>query len=747
MSYIQQEFGNEQRWVNWKYIDKKDGKKPTKVPFNPYTGECAKSNDSSTWSDYNTARSKSDKIGLQLGTEAGNIIGIDFDKILSDETLLNNAKAFLNKANTYTEVSPSGNGLRAFLKTETPYKLLKNKEGIGATFEVYNTVRFLTVTELPYENYNRPIRTVSHEELTSILEMQGYPWGKTEEISRPVLNYSTSSTLTDQQVLDIMFKSKNGAKIKQIYDTIQDDGVSELDASLCSHLAFYCGGNFDQIERIWVLSPLGSRKKTQDISGYRKRTIDKSISLCKEFYKPSERTIVKKEFVENMKEDELELLYVLNKEKEKVTVVNTENIVRVLKYHPEFKGKLRYDKFKNTLEIYRNDKWEEMLDHESINIQTRISVLFPSFLKVSKTMVEDALNKVIHDNEIRSVPDFIKSLKWDGVSRLDSWLTYAFGTANDEYHKSVGSNWMKGMVNRAINPGSKFDNVLVLEGKQGLKKSLALSTLGNINEMINHLETTMSAGNKDFFMSFVGKLIVEFSEGETLTRSETKQLKGIITTAYDNYREPYARKSKDHPRWCVFAMTTNEDTYLKDDTGNRRWLPVKVLLDECNIKWIEENREQLYAEAYHRVINLKETYWEFPKELLEEAQDERRVEDINADKVVEWYTTKLFPYEREQGITIREVYDKVISEVDSVPFTPYEAIRIAGILKGSLKLTLKRKNESNSKVNKWFDVQNRHNSISVKPEEEKKEVKERDNPYGDEFVDEVINNVSTQWEK
>ena len=745
MSYIQQEFGNEKRWVNWRYEDKQDGKKPTKIPKNPYTGGNAMANNSSTWSDYNTARAKSDKIGLQLGTEAGNIIGIDFDKILSDETLLANAKAFLDKANTYTEISPSGNGLRAFLKTETPYKLLKNKEGIGATFEVYNTVRFLTVTELPYEDYNRPIRTVSHEELTSILEMQGYPWGKTTEVSAPTLNYNTVTSLSDQEILDIMFRAKNGAKIKQTYDTVADSDVSELDASLCLHLAFYCDG-YDQIERIWVSSPLGQREKTKR-QDYRKRTINNAIALCREHYKPSERTVTRKEFVENMKEDELELLYVTDKNDKKITVVNTENIVRVLKHHSEFKGKLRYDKFKNTLEIFRNNRWEEMLDHESINIQTRISVLFSSFLKVSKAMVEDALNKVIHDNEIRSVPDFIKSLKWDRVSRLDSWLTHAFGTANDEYHKSIGSNWMKGMVNRAINPGAKFDNVLVLEGKQGLKKSLALSTLGNINEMINHLETTMSAGNKDFYMSFVGKLIVEFSEGETLTRSETKQLKGIITTAYDNYREPYARKSKDHPRWCVFAMTTNEDTYLKDDTGNRRWLPVRVLLDECNIEWIKENREQLYAEAYHRVINLKESYWEFPKELLEEAQDERRVEDINADKVVEWYKDKLFPYEREIGITVREVYDGVISKVDSVPFTPYEAIRIAGILKGSLKLTLKRINVGSTKMNKWFDVQNRHNSISVKPEEEKKSIQERDDPYAKFEVEEEINKITTQWEK
>jgi putative DNA primase/helicase len=742
---LKETFGNEKRWVNYK-LENRDGKLQ-KIPYNEHKNKNASSTNEYDWYTYDEVKSKSENIGIVF-TPDKKLVGIDIDKCIVDGEIQHEHADLINslieQCNTYTEYSVSGTGLHLYLYTNESFDLLTNRKDI---WEIYNVGRFFATVEKPYKEYNIDIRHVNHDELNKLLSITGYPWGRNDNVSTPVFNYSTSTTLTDQDVLNIMFNSKiNGDKIKSLYNTTGGKGSSEDDMKLCSHLAFYCDG-YDQIERIWLSSPLGSRDKTKKRKDYREDTINKAMKLCTKHYTPTERTIVKKEFTENMKEDELELLYVTDKNDKKITVVNTENIVRVLKYHPEFKGKLRYDKFKNALEIFRNNKWEEMLDHESINIQTRISVLFSSFLKVSKTMVEDALNKVIHDNEIRSVPDFIKSLKWDRLSRLDSWLTHAFGTANDEYHKSIGSNWMKGMVNRAMNPGAKFDNVLVLEGKQGLKKSLALSTLGNINEMINHLETTMSAGNKDFFMSFVGKLIVEFSEGETLTRSETKQLKGIITTAYDNYREPYARKSKDHPRWCVFAMTTNEDTYLKDDTGNRRWLPVRVLLDECNIEWIKENREQLYAEAYHRVINLKETYWEFPKELLEEAQDERRVEDINADKVVDWYKNTLYPFERECGITVREVYDKVINKIDTVPYTPYEAIRIAGILKGSLKLTLKRMNENNSKVNKWFDVQNRHQSISAKPEEEKKEKKQIDEPYADEFVNEGINKITTQWEK
>ena len=733
---LKETYGSDKKWVNWKLEKNKDGDL-TKIPYNPHTKGKAMSNNPDTWGTYNQARSVSDKIGIVFADD--NRLVIDIDHCIENGEIVHPQKEeiekFLALCNTYTELSPSMSGLHIWLQTESKYELITKKH---KPWEVYNSGRFMTVTEIPYKNYIRPIRKLTTEETTALLNTIGYPWIKE---TRPIQQSTISTTLSDQDVLNIMFRSKNGKAIEQLYNTTGGKGSSEDDAKLCTHLAFYCD-TYEQIERLWLQSPLGSRAKTTEREDYRKRTITGAMKACTAHYSPSVQTIQTKQFIKEMPED---LKFIEDHKGQ--PIMNTENVIRILKGHPEFTGRLRYDKFKNVLQIFRDNEWEETKDYESINLQTRISVLFPAFAKIGKLMVEDALNKVIHDNEICSVPDFIKSLTWDKEPRLDAWLSHAFGVAEDEYHQKVGSNWMKGLVKRAINPGAKFDNVLVLEGSQGIKKSQALAMLGNINGQINHLETTMNAGNKDFFMSFVGKLIVEFSEGETLTRSETKQIKGIITTCYDNYREPYARKSKDHPRWCVFAMTTNEDTYLKDDTGNRRWLPVKVLLDECNIKWIEENREQLYAEAYYRVITLKETYWEFPKEALEEAQDDRRVDDTNADIVVDWYKNKLLPFEREIGVSTRDVYDEVIAKrYSNIEFTTYEMMRIAGILRGTLRLTLKRVMVNGTKVNKYFDTQNRYHSVSKKPEEDKKEIKRREEPYADEFIEEEINKITTQWE-
>jgi len=525
MSYIQQTFGDQERWVNWEYEDKKDGKKPTKVPKDPRNGHNASTINPSTWTTYTVAKSKSDKIGIILMDNL--LVGMDIDGTLTDEKVLE----LLKQANTYVEISPSGNGLRLFLQTETPYKLLRNRKD---NFEVYTKGRFLTITEKPFAQYNLPIRTVTHDELTSILSIIGYPWGGEVES-----NYvAGTTTLDDDEVLNKMFSASNGAKVKALYDSCTEDGGSEDDGAFCTHLAFWCGKDPIQMERIWLSSPIGQRKKTRDRKDYRDRTIKKAISITKDVYKKKD-VILKKMTPSIEKDFSMDmLLSTTNKNGEPVYIMNTENICRILNHHPEFKGTLQYDSFKNTLEILKDGKWVDTKDYESINIQTKISVLFPCFAKVSKLMVEDALNKVIHDNEINSVADYIKSLTWDNTPRLDTWLSSVYGVDSDEYHKSIGSNWLKGVVKRAIVPGSKFDYVLVLEGPQGGKKTSSLEELGNINNYNAHVETTMSTGNKDFYMSFKGKLIVEFSEGETLSRSETKQLKSIITTRFDNYREP-----------------------------------------------------------------------------------------------------------------------------------------------------------------------------------------------------------------
>lgn len=704
---LKERFGKEKRWVLYRKEERKG--KTTKIPYS-VAGKMASSTDEKTWATYDeakTALSKSlrpgnamamDGIGIVF-TPDQNLLGIDIDHILEGGKVMKeflHIKKFLDMADTYTEVSPSGSGLHLFFDLSAPLALLANKK---APFEAYTSGRYFTTTEKAFGKA-KPIRVITPEEAVSILSEIGYPWSKMEagptEMGKEIIR---NIERQDEDILKKMFKSKNGAKIEALYngDLSQNNGdASSADLSLCSHLAFWTGKNASQMESIWLSSPLGSRDKTQKRKDYRDRTIRQAIANCSEVYEPKG---VKQEKAIKKTAPKLDLLFTINKEKDKVFIQNTENMTRILRDHPEFEGAFRYDAFRNVLEHHLDGKWKPFEDNDAVRVQTRIQVLFPAFLKVGKDMIYDAMIKVAKENTIDSAADWLKALKWDGVPRLDSWISKTYGTDDDEYHRAVGANWMKGLAKRIAVPGSKFDYVLVLEGKQGIRKSTSLAVLGGDW----HVETAMSTDNKDFFMQFQGKAIIEFSEGETLSRTEVKRMKAIITMQMDKYRPPYERTSQDFPRRCVFAMTTNLDQYLKDETGNRRWLPV-ALKQPADIEWLKENRDQLFAEAYHRAITLGETTYEFPEEETERQQAMRQAPDPREEQVYEWYYQKLGEEQREAGITTRQAYVMGVQNGSAFgkEMGRLEDMIMASILRDGLKLEKRRVQDEGSRYYRYF---------------------------------------------
>jgi len=694
-------YGSEARWVTWKFQVRKG--KSTKVPHT-IMGDLASSTNPDDWSTYEEVKNFADVTGI-IFTPEQKLLGIDIDHIIEkDGSVPDHIQKFIDLCDTYTEISPSGTGLHLYLDVTESFPLEANKK---APFELYTKGRYFTVTEKSFGKA-KEVRTVTPEEANKILASIGYPWKEEDEEEsdqqtlavvnnkQPIVN--TIVNLNDDEVLAKMFASeKNGAKAKSLYDGAADiKDKSSADLALCSFLAFYTRKDSTQMERIWLSSPLGSRKKTQKRKDYREATIEKAIKGCKEVYEPSAK--VKTEKLNDQLD--LDLLFTYYKDT-KVYTQNTENMCRILRKHPEFAGTLRYDAFKNVIEIKVNGKWRTVEDNDAVNLQTQIQILFSYFGKVGKDMVYDALIKVAKENTMDSAIDYITSIKWDGVARLDNWLTHVYGVPEDLYHKAVGSNWLKGLVKRIVEPGCKFDYVLVLEGEQGTRKSTSLHILGGDW----HVETAMSTDSKDFFMQFAGKAIIEFSEGETLNRTEVKRMKAIITMQSDKYRPPYERSSQDFPRRCVFAMTTNQTEYLKDETGNRRWLPITVALPEANIDWLKDNRDQLYAEAYHRVHNLKETIYEFPKEETRAAQEARRIREPNTDLVVDWYFNKLSKDKREDGITVNQVYrDAFHGGYPSKPLDRYNEMNIADILKTSLKLTKRRVMYNGVQSIRWYNT-------------------------------------------
>lgn len=654
-----------------------------------------------------------DQIGIVF-TEDKTLLGIDLDHCLNGQNIEHDEKEkivqLIIEADTYTEISPSGTGLHLFLEIDAPLILEANRHG---NFEAYTYGRYFTFTGNEYKE-SKNIRTVSPSEAVELLSTIGYPWGKSSapEVENPVntgdKKHTAVAAIAPSDLLKKIFASKGGDKIKALYNgdiSEYKDDASSADMALLSHLAFWTKKNAEQMEQIWLSSPLGQREKTQDRQDYRTRTINTAIKNCTEVYESHTERAERA----HPELKEIDLLYVTYKG-EKIFTQNTENMCRILRHHPDFTGRFRYDLFKNMLEIKtinrrtKNDEWRRLEDSDAIEVQTQIQVIYSFFGKVGKEMIYDAIIKVSRENMIDSAVDYLTALKWDGIRRLDNWLCKTFAVPDNEYYRAVASNWMKGIAKRIMHPGCKFDYVLVLEGEQGTKKSTSLAVLGSPldDDKSWHVETTMSTDNKDFFMQFEGKVIIEFSEGETLSRTEVKKMKAIITTPSDKYRPAYGRTSQDFPRRCVFAMTTNQTEYLKDETGNRRWLPV-ACKGVANIEWLKENRDQLYAEAYDRAINKKETAYEFPDEETQAMQSARRMEDPNADLVLDWFINKLTDTQREDGVTLNQVYrDAICGSFAPKPLDRYMQMNIGDILKNTLKMEKTRKRIDGIQTVRWF---------------------------------------------
>lgn len=680
----------QKRWVVW--MLEKVGDRTTKVPYT-IRGKKASSTNPDDWATYADAKKALANFGTGIGiifTPEETLLGIDIDHVLENKKLVGEhaaqIAALIKNADTYTEISPSGSGLHAYLKIEGRLTLSSNRR---SPFEAYTSGRFFTFTEDSYGK-KKPIRTVTQEEAVGILESIGYPWNKKSE-AKELIHVNRFS---DEELLAKMFGSKNGEKIKDIYagDVNAYDGdVSRADSSLLNHLAFWSGKDAEQMERLWLESPLGQREKTLKRKDYRTRSIENAIASCKDIYKP-------------LRDDfEIDFLFTPGAKGDKLFNKNVENVARVLRQHPDFSDRFRLDEFKNRMEIKDEEKWRPLIDSDAIVVQSQISMRYQFLRTVSKDMVYDAIIMVSKENAIDSAKLFMRSLIWDLIPRLDSWIAKTCGTEDDEYHQAVSANWMKGLVKRVMVPGSKFDYVLVLEGPQGIKKSTCLDIIGAMPDGENwHVESTMSTDNKDFFMQMEGKAIMEFSEGETASRTEIKKMKAIITTAVDRYRPSYGRIAQDFPRHCVFAMTTNQEEYLKDETGNRRWLPVKVIFDEVNIKWLKENRDQLFAEAYHRVMVLNETTWEFPAEATLAAQESRRISDPNEERVAEWYYEFLSDQDRINGITVAQAYAGALNGIGTV-MRKYEEMMLTDIFKRALKLESKRKMVNGIQQWRWYE--------------------------------------------
>lgn len=317
-----------------------------------------------------------------------------------------------------------------------------------------------------------------------------------------------------------------------------------------------------------------------------------------------------------MKASELWLKWGLSINKEKAPHTNLHNAVTILESDEALKGTIYYDAFLQRV-IRRNSPEREWQDADDLEATHHIQSLL-AMPRMSRDTVSQAVITVAHRNTRNCVQEWLSGLEWDGTTRLESFFSDHFGATDNDYSRNAGKNFWLSLVARALKPGCKVDNMIVLEGAQGVGKSTALQIIGGDWFAEQHESAT---NPKAFAEILQGKLLVEISEMDAFSRSEVNRVKQTVSCPSDRFRASYGRYAVDHPRTCVFVGTTNRDDWNRDETGARRFWPIACVgqIEIGNIRLVRDN---CFAEALAR-YKLQETHWEMPQEAAKAEQESR----------------------------------------------------------------------------------------------------------------------------
>lgn len=360
---------------------------------------------------------------------------------------------------------------------------------------------------------------------------------------------------------------------------------------------------------------------------------------------------------------------------------------------------IRFDTFRDEIMFTPagGSQWQAFKDSDYSRL--RIALERKGFKPIGRELVRDVVLLVADEAPFDSAQAWLNGLPWDGVKRVEGFLSSYFMSEDTEYTRAVSVYLWTALAGRVLDPGCKADMVPILVGAQGAGKSSAVAAMAPAPEFF--CEVSFHEKDEDLARKMRGRLVAELGELRGLHTRELESIKAFITRTHENWIPKYREFAVQFPRRLVFIGTTNKDEFLADETGNRRWLPVRV--EGVRVDAIRQDRSQLWAEA--RVLFKKwGILYKNAEGLAGEAHEEHTIEDAWLSVVQHWLVepdalTGDTPRARE-FLRVSDVLKSAL-RFDDKNITRREEMRVGAILR---TLGYARKKLRTGEVTSWVYV-------------------------------------------
>lgn len=576
------------RWAPWRAVWNEKRKKFDKIPQQPGNPDFGLSSAKpEQWAAFDTAlkaldRGKSAGIGFCM-TGVNGVVCFDLDNCLGDEWALD----IIERVGSYTELSPSGNGYRIFAKCNFPRDWMNHE--VGIEFYAGNQPRFLTVTG--------DVIGDTHDMVdidAQVIEQLEKRYSRKTK-SADIIDLTMPALLCDL-VLPTIESLNLPEKVKAFFDT----GAVEGDRSATlfnAGMSLYAEGLGDDE----VLSVLAANPYAFAVAmDHRNQDPDRAL-----LYLWREHCIKSKARASTMvsSADEFAVIEVahdaptmpkFNRDKSGKIEATIQNLDAALRSVAYCGVDIRLDEFRDEVVYALHTEvgaWRPFTDSDYVKL--RIYLESRGFKPIGRELIRDVVMKIADDNRFDTAILWLKSLTWDGVPRIGRFYIDYLGAEDSAYTQAASIYTWTALAGRVLVPGIKADMVPILVGDQGTLKTTAVASMVPSAEFFT--EISFHEREDDLARKLRGRLIGEIGELRGLHTKEQESIKAFITRTHEHWIPKYREFATTFARRLVFIGTTNQEQFLADDTGNRRWLPIPTQL--ANVEAIKRDRNQLWAEA------------------------------------------------------------------------------------------------------------------------------------------------------